>query len=780
MGDQEFQRRNNQKIHLIRSAAEKSLRSSTLRVAVDRITAIMPQKPATSRTDYCRVSGSARSRGDGLRRGWLLCSTCVAIGLVCSAVQTTHADEGRAVARRLNRFEYQNTVCDLLGVKVDFQELLPLDSSADGFDNVGEALHVSSFLMERYLEAANTALDLAIANHPQPPVISKHYSLRESHQVRSTTEKVYLKSDTDDRVVMFSSSAWNAVTVTPFYPPDPGNYRFRISASGIQSAGKPVIFRVDAGLMLMTGKQHLVGYFDAPADQSDVIEFVDYMEARNTIRILPYGLASAQEVDKIGADQYEGPGVGIDWVEVEGPLSEGWPPASHRLIFGDLPQESSPIYNQHDRLEVVSSDPLADAERILRKFCRRAFRRTVTDADVGPFVALVKFRRAEGRSFEQAMRVGLSAVMVSPQFLFLRERPGRLDDFAMATRLSYFLWSTMPDEELLSIAENGQLSQPATLHAQVERLLTDPKAAAFSRNFVSQWLNLREIDSTMPGQLLYPEFDDMLKASMLRETELFFAEVLKEDLSLTNFVASDFSMLNGRLAKHYGIPGVDGWEFHRTPLPPDSHRGGLLTMASVLKVTANGTYTSPVTRGVWILERILGTPPSPPPENVAGFVPDIRGATTIREQLEKHRHDDACASCHVEIDPPGFALESFDVIGGWRDRYRLAGWARDAEEVILNGRKMHYYKGAKVDATGTLPDGRAFQNIDEFKQLLLADKDQLARALTNKLVTYSTGAAPRLADEPQIEAIVAKVRDRNYGFRTLVHEVVDSDFFRQK
>lgn len=703
-----------------------------------------------------------------------------AIGLFCSAVQGQQEDEGRAVSRRLNRFEYQNTVCDLLGVKVDFQELLPQDSSADGFDNVGEALHVSSFLMERFLEAANIALDLAIANRPRPPMISKRYSLKESHQIRSTTEKVYIKSDADDRVVMFSSSPWNAVTLTPFYPPDPGNYRFRISASGVQSADKPVTFRVDAGLMLMTGKQHLVGYFDAPFDQSSVVEFVDYMEARNTIRILPYGLASAQEVDKIGADQYEGAGVAIDWIEVEGPLSEGWPPASHRLIFGDLPQESSPIYNQSDRVEVVSSDPPVDAERILRKFCRRAFRRNVTDADMAPFVELVKSRLAEGRSFEQAIRVGLSAVMVSPKFLFLREEPGRLDDFALATRLSYFLWSTMPDEELLNIAEQGQLSQPETLRAQVERLLNDSKAIAFSTNFVGQWLNLRELDSTMPGHLLYPEFDDMLKASMLRETELFFAEVLKDDLSLTNFVASDFSMLNGRLAKHYGIPGVEGWEFHRTPLPTDSHRGGLLTMASVLKVTANGTYTSPVPRGVWILDRILGTPPSPPPENVAGLVPDIRGATTIREQLEKHRHEEACASCHAEIDPPGFALESFDVIGGWRERYRLSSWTRDAEEVVLNGRKMHYYNGAKVDATGIMPDGREFRNIDEFKQLLLADKDQLARALTIKLVTYSTGAAPRLADEPQVEAIVARVCDRNYGFRTLVHEIVQSDLFIKK
>ena len=267
---------------------------------------------------------------------------------------------------------------------------------------------------------------------------------------------------------------------------------------------------------------------------------------------------------------------------------------------------------------------------------------------------------------------------------------------------------------------------------------------------------------------------------MLLETELFFSEILSNDLSLTNFVASDFSMLNGRLARHYGIQGVDGWGFHHTVLPPESHRGGVLTMASVLKVTANGTYTSPVNRGVFVLDRILGTPPSPPPESVAGLVPDTRGATTIRQQLVKHREDDACASCHAEIDPPGFALENFDVIGGWRDRYRLSGWTREAKEVVVNGLKMRYYHGAKVDPADILQDGRAFQNIDELKALLLTDKDQLARALTHKLVTYSTGAAPRPDDQAQMEAIVARVREQSYGFRTLIHEIVISDLFRKK
>ncbi len=725
------------------------------------------------------------------------------------------SDEGRVVLRRLNRTEYENSVCDLLGIDVDLQELLPLDSSAGGFDNVGEALHVSSFLMERYLDAADKALNVAIANRPQPPLVQKRYSMKDERVVTTTTEKVYL--DRGDSLVLFSSSPWNAITVGQFYPPDRGRYRIRISAYGYQSSGNPVTFRVDAGPMLMGTKNHLVSYFDATPDETTVTEFFDQFEARNHIRISPHGLANAQTVTKVGADDYAGPGLGIDWVEVEGPLHDSWPPESHRRIFGDMEQGPAPIYNYSDRVEVVSQEPLVDADRILRSFARRAFRRSVTDADIRPLVTLVETKLAENLSFEQAIRVGLAAILVSPEFLFFRERPGQLDDFALASRLSYFLWSTIPDAELMELAmesnpkrERGAslhdplpddpsltqrvtLSEPATLRNQVERMLAHPAAEQFTTNFVGQWLGLRDIDFTEPSHQLHPEFDDMLKVSMVREAELFFAEVLKDDLSLTNFVASDFTMLNARLAEHYGIPfdlsslpagerirGEGSFTLRKMPLPPDCHRGGVLTMASVLKVTANGTSTSPVMRGAWVLDRILGQPPSPPPENVAALEPDIRGATTIREQLEKHRQIESCASCHVDIDPPGFALENFDVIGGWRDRYRTTSWARHVEEVVIDGRKMPYYHGLKVDPADVLPDGRSFRNIDEFKQLLLADKDQLARALTTKLLTYATGAAPETFVESQIDAIVASIREKDYGFRSLIHAIVASELFRTK
>jgi hypothetical protein len=708
------------------------------------------------------------------------------------ALAARRAEQGRVVLRRLNRTEYENTVRDLLGVDVDLKDLLPLDSSANGFDNVGNALHTSSFLMEKYLEAANVALDEAIANKPQPTTIAKRYILKDQYPVRNSTEKVF--RTVGQTVVLFTSSHWDAFGVSDFWPTERGRYRFRVSASTIQSSKAPVVFRVWAGSGGMGGAPgHLVGYFDASVDAPKVFEFVEHVEPRTGFSILPYGLARAQEVDKIGAEKWTGPGLALHSVEIEGPLNDRWPPESHRRIFGDLPQVKSST-NYGDRFEVVSKNPREDAERILRNFARRAFRRAVSDDEIKPFVALVEAKLAEKRSFEQAVRCGLLAVMTSRDFLFFRENtvaattaaPTKnpsisaglvLDDFALANRLSYFFWSTMPDEQLLALAGKHQLSQPEILHRQVDRLLDDPRASAFAKNFVGQWLNLREIDATEPSEILYPEFDDMLKASMVRETELFFSEVLKHDLSLTNFIDSDFAMLNGRLAKHYGISGVEGWEFHKVKLPTNSHRGGLLTMASILKVTANGTTTSPVLRGAWVLDRILGTPPPHPPADVPAIQPDTRGATTIREQLAKHRQLASCAACHKKIDPAGFALESFDVIGGWRENYRSNG---NGAEVMVDGRRMPYLKGPKVDPADVMPDGRPFANIDEFKKLLLADKDQTARALTEKLVTYATGGPPEPADRGQVDAIVQKIRDKNYGLRSLVHEIVASDLFRTK
>ncbi len=371
------------------------------------------------------------------------------------------AAQGRVVLRRLNRAEYANTVRDLLGVDVDLKDLLPLDTSTNGFDNSAEALHVSSYLMETYLEAAERVVDAAIANGPRPWTIDKRFDIKDEKSVKPTGS-VY--RHTDDGVAIFSSwvSANIQVTLWNFRTRFRGKYRFRISAHGLQT-DKPVNFHVTAGTLTAVTEERILDYYSVPADKPTVIEFVEQLEPNNCIRIVADGLgALPPEVEKVGAENYKGPGLVVQWVEIQGPLMDSWPPASHRRIFGDLKQETVPLPDKPNHREVVSSQPLADAERILRDFARRAFRRTVTDEDVKPLLARVRAKLEQKESFEQAMRVGLKAVLVSPHFLFLREKTGAenrtLDDFALASRLSYFLWSSMPDEELLKLAEQGALT----------------------------------------------------------------------------------------------------------------------------------------------------------------------------------------------------------------------------------------------------------------------------------------------------------------------------------
>jgi len=318
------------------------------------------------------------------------------------------------------------------------------------------------------------------------------------------------------------------------------------------------------------------------------------------------------------------------------------------------------------------------------------------------------------------------------------------------------------------------------LRAQVERMLKSPKAHRFCENFAGQWLDLRKIDATIPDPKLFPDFDYLLLWAMPRETELFFEQVLQHDLSLFNFIDSDWTMLNERLATLYGIPGVFGNDFRKVNLPAGSHRGGVMTHASVLKVTADGTRTSPVLRGKWILERILGKPPAPPPPDVPAIEPDIRGAVTIRQQLDKHRNTPACATCHIHIDPPGFALENFDPIGNWREFYRGTERTKKYPNALFPTSGRGVYRGTEVEQGGVTPEGKAFKDMDDYKKLLLEDKGQLARSLTQKLMVYATGADIQFADREVVEQIVAKLRAKNYGLRSLVHEIVQSRVFLNK
>ncbi|MEQ2009715.1 MAG: DUF1592 domain-containing protein [Limisphaerales bacterium] len=680
------------------------------------------------------------------------------------AVAARQQAEGRVALRRLNRFEYQNTMHDLLGIEVNLMELLPEDGSAHGFDKVSSALTLSPVQVEKYLEAADVALDAAIGIGPKPQFVQQRFA---ATNLLANWDAKSHRPMPDGGIALFNSG-YSPTELRRFRAPAPGRYRVRISASGFQTEGKPATFRVYGGSFGVGGKTKLLGHFSVPADKPTVVELVERLDGRgDSLKVISYGTIPWQNK----ADEYTGPGFAVQWIEVEGPLdAKEWPPATRRQLLGEVDLERGAV---------------ADAERVLKQFALRAFRRPVSDADLAPYLALVRERLDKGVKFGDALRVGLKAILVSPRFLMLEEQPGKLDGHALAARLSYFLWSSAPDAELLAGAAKGDLNKPAVLRAQTERLLKHPKARAFTEDFTGQWLALRNIEFTTPDNRLYPEFDELLQISMLQETHAFFDVLLERDLSVLNFVESDFAMLNERLAKHYGIPGVSGLDVRRVALKPEWHRGGVMTHASVLKVSANGTTTSPVLRGVWLMDRILGKPAPPPPPNVPAVEPDIRGAKSIRDQLAKHREVESCAGCHARIDPLGFALESYDVIGSWRERYRIspAPNQRNGVEwftISVNQRDMRLALGPKVDPSDTLADGRKFRDLAELKRLLLAEPDALTRGVAEKLLIYATGHGLEFTDEAVISDIVRKAKANKHGFRTLVHEVVASQTFQTK
>lgn len=659
--------------------------------------------------------------------------------------------EGRTQLRRLNRVEYDNTLRDLLGININLKPLLPDDEAVTGFDNVGSGLQITRIHQERYLEAAETALNAAIVLGKRP---------------ESESRKLFFRTDKgaypprialDNGAVVFLTSA--PAELQQSRAPSAGRYRIRISAQPYRNQGRPLTVFINCGNPNHPDERFL----SVAGDRPTILEFTAQMGAGNTVRLAAYGFGQIYIRDLAA---YQGPGLQVDWVEVEGPLNDDWPPESHQRLLGDVDLKMA---------------TLADAEQVLRSFVPRTFRRPVPEEKLQTYIAFLKTKvNDEQCTVENALRQSLTAVLCSPDFLLLRELPGPLDDHALASRLSYFLWRSMPDETLLDLAGRQKLHLPEELRRQVERMLHDPRAEALAENFLGQWLGLRQIDATAPDRMLYPEFDDYLKYSMLQEPLQFFEELLRNDLPLRNLLAADFTMLNDRLAQHYGVPGVEGPELRKVELPAELHRGGVLTMAAVLKVTANGTVTSPVLRGVWIQDKILGqTLELPPNLMVSAVEPDIRGALDIRNQLAKHRTVAQCASCHQKIDPFGFALENFDPIGGYRTHYRALGKFPKAK-VELYGKPVMYSPGLPVQAGDVMPDGRPFEDSDEFKQILLEDPAPFRRALTEKLLVYATGSPIRPADRPAVDAILHRVHAKNDGLRTLVHEVIQSELFLHK
>ncbi|MEZ6067304.1 MAG: DUF1592 domain-containing protein [Planctomycetaceae bacterium] len=682
--------------------------------------------------------------------------------------------------RRLSRYEYQTTLHDLLGIETELMDLLPEDSSLQGFDNVAGGLGISSILLERYLEAANLAFDGTIRRiEPLPPQTRRAVLMENNDNVVSVDEKKGGVITREGAFIDFSPG-WPPARVDAAHPIEAGRYRCRVAVWPHQPGpDRTLAVAVFTGPLFGTGKRNFQGVFDVTGtpEQPRIIEFTTLLAEGDALHVLPW----VYPEHVTWRDKHEEqPGVAIVWAETHGPLDQSFPSESQTRLFGDREtislQPGTPIWMRHRKgvkeHTVDSSDPRADAARIIREFVPRAFRRPVPDHLVQPFVDLALSRLEEGSTFEQAVRAGVTGVLCSPHFLLLNSDRS-VDDYTLASRLSYFLWSSMPDVELLRLAADGTLRDPAVRHAQVERMLKDPKSERFVRHFTDQWLDLNKIEFTTPDAKLYPEYDELLLRSMLAETRGFFRHVLDNDLGVTSFVDSDFAVLNQRLANLYGIDGVRGHEeFRVVALPSDSIRGGVLTQASILKVTANGTTTSPVLRGVWVLDKLLGQPAPPPPPGVPAVEPDIRGATTIREQLAKHAESATCNRCHARIDPAGFALEEFDVIGNWRTRYRSVEGKREDRVDRTN-----YYLGLAVESDGELIDERRFRSFDEYRQCLLADREQLARSLATKLLVYGCGRPVTRRDQPAVDAIVDSTSAGEFGLRSMIHAVVDSELF---
>ncbi|MEO1993149.1 MAG: DUF1592 domain-containing protein, partial [Pirellulales bacterium] len=465
-----------------------------------------------------------------------------------------------------------------------------------------------------------------------------------------------------------------------------------------------------------------------------------------------------------------------------------FPSRGHVLIFDQLDRQeivppnptirSKPWYKP--AFEIHSSQPEEHIMPVLMRVASAAFRRPVAKNQIQPYLKLFKSEIMQGSSIEDALKVTITALFCSTDFLYFHESPGQLDDHALANRLSYFLTRTSPDQELLSLAAAGMLrSSPDILIQQTQRLLKNRHHKRFITDFTNSWLNLREINFTIPDKKLFPEYDPFLQWSMLEETRSFIHRLLADNLGVVNLVKSDFAMLNNRLAEHYGIRGVEGPHIRPVTLPTQSVRGGLLSQASILKVSANGTNTSPVVRGLWVMERLLGEQTPPPPPGIPSVEPDIRGALTLREMLERHRSDMTCNTCHRKIDPLGFALESFDPIGGWREQFRTTDNGERVNREI-HGVRVRYQLGLAVDDSGVLPDGRFFDGYQTFRNLLAEDPSFLARVMTSKLLTFATGREMGFSDWQEIDRIVQNTKSSGYGLRDILYEVVVSSIFRSK
>ena len=745
------------------------------------------------------------------------------------------AADGRTVKRRLNRFEFENTLRDLLAAPwLDVRESLPEDTEAFRFNKSGQALDVSHVQLARYLATAEDALrQVLVASAEKLPsaprrfyardqgsyVGSMKFSVFNTSPERATFPTMGFAAQPDVRAGKAPTTVGKAdpakrdlegvgVVASAYEPIEPkfsafkapvsGRYRIKLCGHTVWvGPGEPKRWFIPNLDNISPGRrpEPVTVYALTPPRVLRRVANID-LNPEVTVAGIDVLLEAGEsiQVDAVrffrsrpGAGRFQNPlataegqpGMVMRWIEVEGPIYDRWPTAAYQALFDDLPArktDATPL-----KVEVTPKDATKDAERLLRRFVQQAYRRPITPAEEVRFLPVIQHALKTGSSFAEAMVAGYTAVLSSPGFLYLQDKPGRLDDAALAERLSFFLWNSAPDTELRRLAAEGKLRQPAVLRAQVDRLLDDPRSRRFVDAFLDYWLELRKAGVTNPDENLYPDYylDDHLAESCVDESRAFFAELLRGDLPARHVIASDFVFVNERLATLYGLPGVTGAAFRKVSLPKDSVRGGFLTQASVLKVTANGTTTSPVVRGAWIMERLLGRKPPAPPPSVPAVEPDIRGATTIRQQLDRHRTQESCSACHTKIDPPGFALENFDIFGGYRTNYRaIDGKTKDAG-IGKNGQKFAFHQALPIEPFGQL-DKQKFAEIREFKAVVLRNERQIARNLVGQFTVFATGAPVGFADRPKVEALLDAAAPRGFGVRTLVHGLVSSDLFLNK
>ncbi len=689
-------------------------------------------------------------------------------------------EAGRVTARRLNKAEYNNTIRDLLGIDIQPAERFPADTAAFGFDNISDALNLSSTLLENYVDAAERSVRTALFGPEKLKPSAVHLSA--PVRINETRGKSRLPKDLFNYDFSGLSTRHAAHFIYRF--PVDADYSFRLVLNGHRpNQSEPVHpaffidgkmikeFEVDAtdleGQIVelrthVTAGEHLLSetyiktYHGLPPSYNGpepskrppepLISARGKLTEKDIETLRKYGTRIKTDAIETRVDNR------FESLDIGGPFNQpaGASPESVRKIYIC----GHPAGKHTD----------ACARPILTNFAARAFRRPVTPREVDQFLRFVTLARKQGDSFEEGIATALEAVLVSPNFLYRIERDqpapagasaAPVGQYELASRLSYFLWSSMPDAELLKVAGQGTLRQPAVLEAQVKRMLRDPKSFALVENFAGQWLQFRNIEVVRPDQERFPVFEDSLRLAMRRETELFIDNIIRQDRSVLEILDANYTFVNERLARFYGIPNVTGPEFRRVDMSNTDRGGGVLAQASILTVSSYSTRTSPVLRGKWILENILNAPPPAPPPGVPPLEESKAGQTaTLRQQMEEHRKNPACASCHSRMDPLGFGLENFNAIGEWR--------TEDGKNAL--------------DVSGTFPDGRSFQTPAQLKALLKEghDREAYVRGLTEKLMIYALGRGLERYDRPAVAAITAKLQARDYKFSELVLGIVTS------